>query len=123
MNQKDVSKLMSAELVSEFVDLCIQQNGALEEDDVAKYNRLLKRQMAIVEELKARPGDQRRVLIPLYEHEDVQVRLMASEMTLAVEPVKARATLEAIRRAKIPPYSFDAGMTLGMLDEGMFTPT
>ena len=123
MRKPELSQASNVDLVSEFVEICKREKEDLDEEDLVKYGRLLKRQMAIVEELKGRPGDQRQVLVRLYDHEDIVVRLMSSRMTLALEPVRARATLEAIYNAKMPPYSFDAGMTLGMLDEGMFTPT
>lgn len=96
------------------------QSEALDRFETAKFNRLYDRKEAVVQELKSRPGDQRRALLSLYEHPNMQVRLNAAKTTLAVAPEAARAQLEAIRVSQHFPQAGDAGMSLWTLDEGIF---
>lgn len=113
----------AAQLVAEFVALCLQQQGALEDYDVRRYNKLYPRVCAIVDELKARDGDRRRDLIPLVRHENIQVRLTAAQKTLALAPAEARAVLEQIRDSRELPQALDAGMMLLAIDRGTYTPS
>jgi hypothetical protein len=76
----------------------------------------------IVKELKARPGDQRRALLPLFEHPNMQVRLKAAKATLAIAPKEARQMLESIAASTWQPQAGDAGMSLENLDCGVYVP-
>jgi hypothetical protein len=78
---------------------------------------------ALRQELKSRPGDQRRALTPLYSHPNAQVRLNAAKSTLALAPEVARATMQAIIDGREFPQALDAGMLLGGLDSGEYKPT
>jgi hypothetical protein len=91
--------------------------------DIPKQNRCVTQAMAIADELKSRSGDQRSALLKLYEHPNVQVRLMAAKLTLAVAPAAARELIQMIADSKKYPQAFDAGMCLWTLDEGIFKPT
>ena len=75
------------------------------------------------EELKRRPGDERRALIALYDHQNAQVRLQAARASFAVAPEAARSVIEAIANSKIGPQAGDAGMTISNLEWGVFKPT
>ncbi len=77
---------------------------------------------AINKELKSRPGDERRALLSLLTHPNMQVRLKAAKATLAIAPIEARRVIEAIAAMTWPPQSGDAGMCLTMLDRGIFVP-
>jgi len=77
---------------------------------------------AVDEELKRRAGDQRRALLALYNHPNMQVRLMAAKLTLAVAPDAARQMLRQIQEWGRQPQAGDAGMCLWTLDEGIFVP-
>src|SRR5262249_46404110 len=68
-------------------------------------------------------GDQRRALLPLYDHPNAQVRLKAVKATLAVAPERARRMLEIIADSREYPQAGDAGMTIDALDQGIFKPT
>jgi hypothetical protein len=111
------------ELVERFVDLCISQDRELMRGDVPRFNHLFDEIAAIRQELKGRPGDQRRALIHLYRHENMQVRLVAAETTLAVAPGAARKALEEIRDSKEQPQSGEANHALWCLDREIFKPT
>jgi len=111
------------ELVERFINLCVAQDREMMRGDVPEVNRLYDDIEAVKQELKARPGDQRRALIFLYGHENMQVRLKAANATLAIEPEAARATLEAIKASNWLPQSADASSGLSNLDRGIFKPT
>jgi hypothetical protein len=77
----------------------------------------------IHDELKRRPGDQRRILVQLFGFPNMHVRLQAAKLTLAVAPLEARAQLQAIVDSKWFPQAGDAGMCLHNLDTGFYKPT
>jgi hypothetical protein len=61
------------QLIERFVEIGMAQDEALLDDDIAKFNRLFDRMQDVVRELKTRKGDQRRALISLYTHPNMQV--------------------------------------------------
>lgn len=121
--KRSIQSMSVSELVEQFAELSLSQFDAELHSDIAKENKIVRRTMAIAEELKSRPGDQRSALLRLYEHSNVQVRLNAARLTLAVAPEAARQTLEDIENSKEYPQAMDAGMSLWALDEGIFKPT
>lgn len=72
--------------------------------------------MEVYDELKVRPGDQRRALIKLFDFPNMQVRLQAAKLTKEVAPLEARAQLQAIVDSKWFPQGGDAGMSLSIMD-------
>jgi hypothetical protein len=91
-------------------------------DEIGKYNRLYDQMKGVREQLKSRPGDQRRALLPLYQHENWQVRLNAAHATLALEPEAGRQMLETIANSRHFPQAGYAGMSLSSLDRGIYKP-
>jgi hypothetical protein len=91
-------------------------------DDIPEVNRLFDRLKEIEHELKTRHGDQRRALMVLYDHPNMQVQVKAAKATLAVAPKAARAALESVKAAKWQPQSLEAGMSLWNLDRGVYKP-
>jgi hypothetical protein len=122
MTELDVKTMPVNELVKRFAVIGVEQDKALRADNLEKYKRLCTQMRAVDDELKSRPGDQRRSLLTLYEHPNFQVRLMAAKLTLAVAPESARRMLELIRQRRHQPQSGDAGMCLWTLEEGIFVP-
>jgi Domain of unknown function (DUF2019) len=122
MKNFDIRQATVPELVDRFAAICVEQNNALFQDEIAKFNRLYDKMTAISEELKCRSGDQRRALVALLDHRDIQVRLQAARMSLAVAPQESRRTLEAIAASKWQPQAGDAGMSLLGLDRGEYVP-
>lgn len=122
MTNPDLGNATVGELVDRFAAVCVRQGKALDEDDIAKFNSLYKVMAAIRDELKARPGDQRRSLLPLFDHRDFQVQLQAARATLAVAPQESRKLIERIAASQWFPQAGDAGMCLWALDEGIFKP-
>ena len=111
------------ELIEEFVAVGVAQDQAELLGETRKFRPLFQRKIAIEDELKGRPGDQRRALIPLYDHDNLEVRLNAAKATLAVAPLAVRKALEAIKATYWHPQAAEAGMTLNALREGRFKPT
>jgi len=111
------------ELVERFISITLEQDDALLTNELARFNRLFGEMEEVKSELKTRDGDQRRALLPLYDHPNAQVRLKAVKATLAVAPEAARHMLEVIARPGEYPQAGEAGMSLLNLKDGIFKPT
>lgn len=111
------------ELVNQFTEITLRQYDAALFGNITKYNSLVDQMLAVADELKSRPGDQRSALVPLLVHPNRQVRLMAAEFTLALAPVASRQTLQELSDAKVYPQSAYAMGTLRALQRGDRKPT
>jgi hypothetical protein len=99
------------------------QDEAQNKGNYAEYNQLFRQMRTLEQELKERPGDQRRELLTLYQHTNAQVRLMAAEATLTVAPQVAHRMLRTIADSREYPQAGHAGMSLYALERGIFKPT
>lgn len=115
--------LSATELKLLFEKLCTEQYDSLERQEIEAFNRRYDKIQAIQDELKSRPGDQRRILLQLFGHPNMQVRLTAAHATLAVDYLAARREIQDIADSKWGPQCGDAGMTLINLDNGIYRPT
>ncbi len=106
------------ELVDQFTEITLRQYDAALFGNITKYNSLVDQMLAVADELKSRPGDQRSALVPLLVHPNRQVRLMAAEFTLTLAPVASRQTLQELSDAKVYPQSAYAMGTLRALERG-----
>jgi hypothetical protein len=122
MTRSKLATMTITELLARFADIGIAQDRALLENEIRKFNRLYDQNQVVVEELKSRPGDQRRALLNLYDHANAQVRLNAVKETLAIEPEIARSALQEIADSNHYPQAGDAGMSLLNLERGIFKP-
>jgi hypothetical protein len=122
MKQPDLESLTVTDLVERFAALAVEDDKAEQKDEIAKRKRIRLKIFAVEKELKSRPGDQRRALLPLYDHPNMGVRLLAAKCTLAVAPGVARRMIESIAASNWFPHAGDAGMCLYMLDEGNYVP-
>lgn len=125
MNRTNLQVMNVGELVDRFAMIAVEQDSAMMQGaygDTVKINRLMQQLRAVEQELKIRPGDQRRALCALYNHANVQVRLMAAKLTLAVASEEARRVLQGIVDSRQQPQAGDAGMSLWNLDRGVFVP-
>lgn len=123
MKKINVHTATEDQLVGYFADICVEQDDALLREDIGMVNRLFDRLEEVELALKKRDGDQRRLLLRLYDHPNMNVRVKAAKATLAVAPQSARAALQAICDSKWQPQALDAGMCLRALDRGIFKPT
>jgi hypothetical protein len=121
--KRKLEDMTVAQLVEQFTEIGLAQDHAMLYSENAKFNRLFDTMTAVEAELKSRAGDQRRALLPLYKHPNIQVRLKAATATLAVEPQIARRELEGIASTQLLPQAGEAGMRLLNLDMGVFKPT
>jgi hypothetical protein len=115
--------LTVTELVERFVTLALEQDQAMLLDEIPKVNRLFWMLQAVAEELKSRPGDERRALAALFDHPNAQVRLKAAQAALAVAPEAARQALQLISDRDEYPQAAYARGTIDALAEGRYRPT
>lgn len=116
MKHVDLKSMSVDELVHRFIEIAIAQDWAIFEDETAKYHRLYRQMDEIDNELKSRPGDQRRALAQLYDHPNIQVRLKAARRSMELMPDAARPVLEKIAKSGAYPQAADAGFALDRLD-------
>jgi len=122
MTTASLDRASVQELVARFVSIGLAQYDALYVVDTKKFNRLYREMEDVRNELKRRQGDQRRALLPLLNHPNLQVRMKAANSVLAISPSLARKALESVRDSRIFPQAADAGMTLSALEDGTFVP-
>jgi Domain of unknown function (DUF2019) len=123
MKKADLKNMSVPELVQLFTNLGLKQFQAELRSEQKKLNSAMLEMFDVAEELKIRPEDQRSKLLTLYNHPNLQVRLMAAKLTLAIAPAAARELLQTIADSKEYPQAMDAGMSLWALDKGIFKPT
>jgi hypothetical protein len=121
--RRPLRSMTNEQIIARFVDLGLREGMAIEMNMFSKSNRLYPEKAALIEELKSRPGDQRRLLFDLYDHPNKQVQLNAAKATLALDLARARAALEALTVNKLYYQAGDAGMCLWALDQGISEPT
>lgn len=118
-----LSNMTAEHLVVKYIEIGSAQYDALMMDEIAKFNRLFDKMVAVEDELRGRAGDERRLLLALYDYKNPQVRLNAIKATLALAPEAGREALEALAEAGEGIQSMDAGMCIFALDEGIYKPT
>jgi Domain of unknown function (DUF2019) len=116
MKRPNVVAMTLEDLVDRFAAIGLDQDKAIFDEDNAKYNKLYDQIQAIVKELKCSPGDQRRALLPLFAHRNVQVRLMAALETLDIATPAAREVLQGIVNCRRYPQAADALAAIWRLD-------
>ena len=113
MTPPNVKTITTVELVERFVSIAVDQDKALFDENNTKFNRLYRQMDDVTNELKSRPNDQRSVLLALYNHPNVQVRLKAVLATLDMSCELAR---EALRKtANSPQFPDQAAGALAAL--------
>jgi hypothetical protein len=123
MNNNSPSQANSVKnLAKQFLAIALAQYEAIYVLNNKEYNRLYAQMQKIRDELKHRDGDQRRVLLPLLTHSNVQVKLMTANTLLAVDLHSARRTLEEVRDSGRLPQCADASGMIRALDDGSFIP-
>lgn len=103
MTTARLASLSERALKGRFLDLAISQHRAVAELDSKRANEIYALMEQVSQELKARPGDQRRELIDLLSHPNAWVRFKAAVHTLGIAPVQARAVLEEVSNQTADP--------------------
>ena len=123
MKHTPLQHMTVEQLAERFANIALEQYRAIIMEKNAAYRRLYSQMENVRQELKNRPGDQRRVLAPLLNHHNAQVRLKAAITLLAVEPDAARQALNFIKDTKEFPQAADAFGMIRALDDGSYVPT
>jgi len=123
MTDSGLRILTDEELVAEFENRARVHGHNVVDGEVRDTKRSYRELNAIDEELRARGPTARVGLTRLLDHPEIAVRYYAATWSLAVEPGRARAVIEAVRNLGPIRLAGDAGMTLRMLDDGRFKPT
>jgi hypothetical protein len=118
MKKISLNKLTNDELVARYVEIGAAQGEALNNFDNPRYSRLYDKKIAVVNELRSRPGDQRRLLISLFDHPNRQVRLNAAESAYMLDRANAHAVLKEIAASRWQPQAGRAGMSLWGIERG-----
>ncbi|WP_025029624.1 DUF2019 domain-containing protein [Nitratireductor aquibiodomus] len=106
-------------MLQRFIELSLTQHGALLYLETGPYNRAYMKIKKLVEELEARPGDQRHALIDLFDHPNPQVRLNAAKYAHPLFPEESIQVVQSIIDAKKYPQEAHARSALDYL---MFGP-
>jgi hypothetical protein len=123
MKRIALQEMTVEQLVEQFTTMALEQDNALLEDEIGKYNRLYDKMEELEQELKERDDDQRRLLLPLIDHPNSEVRLKAAIATLSIDPEAARQALQHISdNNEYPQAAYARGM-MKALDEGRYVPS
>jgi Domain of unknown function (DUF2019) len=109
MKALKLQNLSNEQLAERFRDLSLEQGEAEMSNDMRTYNRRAQQVDDIGAELRRRGAEARRALVPLLDcprdagplSAVAQCRYNAARELLAVEPARARATLESSRTASL----------------------
>ena len=115
--------MSTAELAKIFAGFAIQQYDHILIGEIKQINRYYRQMKAIELELKSRAGDQRNVLMALYDNPNPNVRVKAAKATLTIAPAAARQVLETVAATCFGPEILEAGMSLTNLDRGIYSIT
>ncbi len=123
MTRLRLSILSVEDLVALFVANRLKQDEAELAMETRKFKPLYREMVAIRDELRSRPGDQRHALVALLDHPNKEVRLNAAKSVVAIAPTAARKALEGIAASRHYPQAADAQMSIDFLDDGRWVPT
>ncbi len=123
MSEVRLQDMTTNQLLERLIEIGVAQDEAQLDDNYAKFNRLYDQKRDVDRELRARGREARLSLLKLYDHPNIQVRLNAAALTLAVATADAREALETIAASKHYPQAGEAGMLISGLEDGTFKPT
>lgn len=115
-----LAKLSDGDLKAKYVEYGIARRLAMESLDVALHNEYADRVFEINAELIRRGGQAWKVMMPLLEHRDPQVRLSAACLLLRFDVESAVPVLQALTKIMHQEISFNAEMTLRQWEKGEF---
>lgn len=118
MTAKKGENVSVDEILQRFIELSLTQHEALLYLEARPYNRAYMKIKKLVEELEARPGDQRHALIELFDHDNPQVRLNAAKHAHPIYPDKAIQIVQSIIDARALPQEVYAKDVLSFLMYG-----
>ena len=119
MNTQDWSTLSNEQLVERFRKLSIDQFDAELGSDTRRIVRFSRQMIAAGNALEARGPAALRMLLPLLNHQNAQVRLNAAIKLKLVERERATATLKALAERGPSAQRGAAGMSLYCDEKGI----
>ena len=124
MRAADLEMLSTEQLIELFLAISLAEEDELlySNDESRGFNKLFREEQAVVDELQRRPGDQRSVLLTLYNHQNTWVRHNAAVNSLVLAPEEGRKVLQEIADSGELPYSAEASVTIDALNNGTFVP-
>ena len=118
MTQKSFKNYTADELVTAYEKIVLEQNTTFLNDDFEKFKKQYWYRETIVDELRARPGDQRELLVPLLDRREPWLRICAARDTYSLNPERARKYMQTIVDYPFDPYRGEAASALGSWDRG-----
>lgn len=111
-----LADLTIEQLLGLYTELGLAQYAAERRGRQSQSNRLSRKGFEVAKELERRPGDQRRVLLQLYDYPNMRVKYSAARDTWFAANIEARRKLEELRDSNWLPYSAEAAMQIRILD-------
>ena len=130
MTTENLASLTNDELAKCFMEVSLREDRAFLEEDFSDEDALshpvlddiARHRKAIVKTLDARGVDARRVLLPLLDHQNDQVRFDAAKYLQLREPERAFATLRELAAGGPGMPSALARSTLRFAEQGIGKP-
>ncbi len=119
MTDPDLKALTDEQLAQRFCDLSLEEYDAGRGNELKRVIRLARAVIAITRVLESRGADALRVLLPLLNHPNAQVRLDAARAIMPVEQDRATATLKALSERGPSAQRGAAGMALYYEEKGI----
>jgi hypothetical protein len=119
MRTPDLNSLTNEQLAQRFCDLSIEQFDAGRGNELKRVIRLARAIIAIAGVLESRGADALRILLPLLNHQNAQVRLDAATVLKPVERERATATLKVLSEWGPSAQRGAAGMSLYYDEKGI----
>ena len=121
MTKPSFSDMSLQELVAAYEQIVMAQDQSLREDKISKFNKEYKIRVAIVDELRSRPYDQRDMLVPLLDRREPWMRICVASDTYSLNPERSRKYMQTVADYRFDPYKGRAASSLGLWDMG-YTP-
>ena len=118
----DFTSLSNEELAEQFAELSLNEFDAELGSENKRMNRLARATIAITRVLRSRGPEALRLLLPLLDHQNAQVRLNGARAVMSVERERAIATLQDLHRRGPGAQRGASGMSLYHLESGIWKP-
>lgn len=110
--------LIGAQLVDRFVLLAVESQLANIVRRRQRRNALMLRLYEVMEELKRRPGERWRLLLPILRHPNPEVRLRAAEACIEFAPERCLPLLQPWADSAGGYFGLEAGLIIDMAGLG-----
>jgi len=117
----DVKSMSIEALLDRFEEICMVESELqhdMFDEGVKKFNQCQDALFRVLDELKARGPDARRMLSRFYTHFNDFIRLKAATLSYRVAPEPARRVLEELKKMEPIDEAYVAGATLARIDNG-----